>query len=407
MVIVVLAMFLVLAMAALAIDVAQWYQKHHQAQVSADSAALAAANCLANSKCTAGTATGTATSMASTNQVPASGVAVTSTDSNGGNVTVTTATTAPQQFYVGQTVTVSARAVASYTVHLTAPASIFGADCIGTSISQFIPPTTCTPNCSQPGVTINSGGNTSITGAIVTNGSLSISTNGGVTLGALEYGSTCTATQNSISLSHNTTVGAGPGSSSGFNSYPETFNNVWTGQSSNLCSDSSVYKSASFPGSANITVTGSGTYPSEVDFTGNNQSFGSSTTPAIVCAQTIKLAGNSQTLTNITLVANSFTFPSTNGNVLTISPATTATSDQGTGPNVSIYDTSLTPLNFGSNNLSTTGVVYAPGATIIMGGNNYSPDLIEGNQVQISGNNTAGGPTQILTGFPGIDSLTQ
>ena len=36
-----------LAMAAIAIDISQWYTVRHQAQVTADSAALAAANCLA------------------------------------------------------------------------------------------------------------------------------------------------------------------------------------------------------------------------------------------------------------------------------------------------------------------------------------------------------------------------
>jgi hypothetical protein len=45
-------MLAVLGMAAVAIDVATWYQKHHQVQVSADAAVLAAANCLANSSAT-------------------------------------------------------------------------------------------------------------------------------------------------------------------------------------------------------------------------------------------------------------------------------------------------------------------------------------------------------------------
>jgi hypothetical protein len=42
------AMGVALGFSAISIDVASWYQKHHQAQVVADSAALAAANCLAN-----------------------------------------------------------------------------------------------------------------------------------------------------------------------------------------------------------------------------------------------------------------------------------------------------------------------------------------------------------------------
>ena len=43
-----LSMVVMLGMAALGIDVASWYAKHHQTQVVADSAALAAANCLAH-----------------------------------------------------------------------------------------------------------------------------------------------------------------------------------------------------------------------------------------------------------------------------------------------------------------------------------------------------------------------
>jgi hypothetical protein len=48
LVLVSLAMGVALGFAAISIDVASWYQKHHKAQVVADAAALAAANCLAN-----------------------------------------------------------------------------------------------------------------------------------------------------------------------------------------------------------------------------------------------------------------------------------------------------------------------------------------------------------------------
>lgn len=49
LVVIVLSIFVVFGIAAVAIDLSTWYQKHHQAQVAADAAALAAANCLANS----------------------------------------------------------------------------------------------------------------------------------------------------------------------------------------------------------------------------------------------------------------------------------------------------------------------------------------------------------------------
>jgi hypothetical protein len=94
-------MAVVLGMGSMAIDTAQWYQKRHAAQLSADAAALAAANCLANagsgSTCTSTTdttdASKVATTIATDNGIPISGVSYSSTQ-----VTVTTATTAPETF---------------------------------------------------------------------------------------------------------------------------------------------------------------------------------------------------------------------------------------------------------------------------------------------------------------------
>ena len=64
------AMFMLMAMSALAVDTARWYQRHHQAQVAADSASLAAANCLANAgfgkSCTSPTDTTDAIAVAET-----------------------------------------------------------------------------------------------------------------------------------------------------------------------------------------------------------------------------------------------------------------------------------------------------------------------------------------------------
>ncbi len=70
LIIVALAIFVVVGFAALAIDTATWYQKHHQSQVAADAAALAAANCLAYSgsgkTCTSTTDTADAIAVATT-----------------------------------------------------------------------------------------------------------------------------------------------------------------------------------------------------------------------------------------------------------------------------------------------------------------------------------------------------
>lgn len=71
LIVVVIAMFAILALAAYAIDVASWYAKHHQAQVSADAAALGAANCMAqaglkSSQCSSQTDTTDAAKVATT-----------------------------------------------------------------------------------------------------------------------------------------------------------------------------------------------------------------------------------------------------------------------------------------------------------------------------------------------------
>jgi hypothetical protein len=119
LIIVVAAMFVVLAFSAFAIDLAQWYQKHHQSQVSADASALAAANCLARRVCTSVTPNGDAASTASA-YATKNGVTIPSGDisfdSTNDKVTVTTATVAPVSFagIVGSHPTIAATAVASW-----------------------------------------------------------------------------------------------------------------------------------------------------------------------------------------------------------------------------------------------------------------------------------------------------
>jgi hypothetical protein len=111
------------------------------------------------------------------------------------------------------------------------------------------------------------------------------------------------------------------------------------------------------------------------------------------------------TLTNVTLVANTF---SITGNNTTISPASTATSDSGQTPNVAFYSTSTSGLNFGSNNIVVNGgVLYAPMGNINVPSNNGSGALIEGNTVTITGNNIGDGPTMTFPSSVGVDTLYQ
>jgi hypothetical protein len=144
----VLGLFVVFAFAAFAIDVAAWYQKHHQAQVAADAAALAAANCLNQQSAGCGSATDTtgatnvATTYAHTNSIPTtagSSVNVT-VNLNAANVTVTAATPAPLVFagIFGVQPTASATAVASYDANSTVPYSLFaGNAACGTDLGIY------------------------------------------------------------------------------------------------------------------------------------------------------------------------------------------------------------------------------------------------------------------------------
>lgn len=102
-----ISMLGILGMSAVAIDIAQWYQRSHQTQVAADAAALAAANCLANAGgtapndvCTSTTDTADATTVA-TKIAAANGIPIQASDITFGSnatVTVKASTTAPSRF---------------------------------------------------------------------------------------------------------------------------------------------------------------------------------------------------------------------------------------------------------------------------------------------------------------------
>ncbi len=115
LVLVVIAMTLIVALAAFAIDVGEWYVSRHQAQVVADSAALAAANCLATTRCTQTTTDGDAVHAA--DQTVDGGVEITNVTFGNYKVTVTTKKSSSagfeRLFGIGST-NASATATASY-----------------------------------------------------------------------------------------------------------------------------------------------------------------------------------------------------------------------------------------------------------------------------------------------------
>ncbi len=223
LIVVTLAMVVVMGVSAMAIDVATWYQKHHQAQVVADAAALAAANCLANPgahsglgpSCTSGSdvsaAQQVAIDYAAHNGVTLS-VSQVSIDTTKGTVSVTANTTAPAFFanLLGiHSATQTAAATAGWSAGST-PCNTT-AQAAGECYAIYAANQTCgTGN----GLVTNETSE-QINGAVHSQGSLNISNGSFAYLGPITYSSgncTYTAQQNATIASggsfHTPTAGA-------------------------------------------------------------------------------------------------------------------------------------------------------------------------------------------------------
>lgn len=205
LVMVIVCMFAVIVIAALAIDVSSWYQKHHQAQVSADAAALAAANCLLKSNSTStaanncATATDTthasnvATTIAQTNAVPITGSVAYGTSPAGviTNVTVTTATSAPSFFAnVGGILSanISARSVAKLTWTFQNCTTI-GDQAGGGCLMFYAASNSCAAGQGTAAIYMHIGQSDVLNGGIFSNGSIDDSKGNGGTINApVTYG---------------------------------------------------------------------------------------------------------------------------------------------------------------------------------------------------------------------------
>lgn len=191
LVLVVLTMGVMLAFAAVAIDVASWYAKHHQAQVSADAAALAAANCLAaagtsGNACTSTTDTADAQTVAES-VAKANGITLTSADIHFSDKSVSiTAHNSGRSYFASlfgiQRGVQTARATATWTPPTGGPCGTPGAGC------DFMFAANADCSSSTNGISFAVGGNTNVQGNIQSNGNISGSTNGTPVLGTGSYG---------------------------------------------------------------------------------------------------------------------------------------------------------------------------------------------------------------------------
>ncbi len=195
LVLVALAMVAVIGMAALAIDASTWYQKHHQAQVAADSAALAFANCMANAdstgnQCTSSTDTTNATTQAIT-FAGDNGVTITSSNvspnTTNKTVTVTAPDPAPSFFakLFGVTSTPTSTATASWLPPTSGACTTPGNSCY----AIFAMNSSCTVGSSESSGSplVLNGSSDTIDGGVHSNGSIDL-VGGSQILGLTTYG---------------------------------------------------------------------------------------------------------------------------------------------------------------------------------------------------------------------------
>ncbi|HZV27623.1 MAG TPA: pilus assembly protein TadG-related protein [Acidothermaceae bacterium] len=428
LVVIVLAMSMLLAMAAFAIDISQWYTARHQAQVTADSAALAAANCLAfpgNGPAPQCTSPGIDQTDAKAVAVAYSqnGVTVSSgnvaIDTTNYTVTVTANVTAGSGFAslfgIGAR-NISATAVASFTAQ---PTSCSGA---GAACDFMFADDS---NCSNPnaGITIDkTSGDVTITGNIQTNGNLNVSSNGNVTLGTGQYGpgTSCTGPHSSKGWSET------PAPELATTSYPIDYTKDFPACTGTGCYTTGVLAGyPTFCTEASTLTTGWSISPSS----GNIYCASGSGSKSDPSSWNGSITVSSSSTGFDTFVGGDISYDIKNGNLSACGfqqPPSTYTANNcnssvptpatGNYPLFYATDATSTAVNLlGSGNGTISGDIFAPNGTVAIGSVTGTPTLItfiEGYDIvvqKIAGTVTGDGPAagSSGTGGPPGDSLTQ
>lgn len=458
-------MTLVLVMSAFAIDLATWYQKHHQAQVAVDAAALAAANCLANGKTVTNSSGTNCTSYTDTTDAQNVGTTIASTNLPNSNDSVTvnttnktvtvTATSQPQVDFAGiisMHPSVTARSVASYNLPLA-------------NYSVFVGNDTCNVTSSGVGglqIASNGGGNAAVTG-LYSDGTIQNQDNsnianysGGISDGQTTGGYQATATplcgdgaggtgpagNDNSWLTKNTNVSAGQetaypeqyneptiGSSTITGTYPNTAPTVTPG----TCTFASTYFSTSvtsgmhqmrFPGiycvvdgSGNIATSYSGSCSAP---SGNTSAVDQSTGSIFVsatlqgayefvgpCVVGVASGANKPGLSSSIQAINTQT-PLVYGTAQQGSPSTTPCLDPTTTfVNPSAITYSPDNIYLYGNNLTLTAPLYAPCGTVELSKNNDFNAFIEAANVTIDQNNFSAWNGTGPAAAPAQDGLSQ
>ncbi len=203
------SMTVLVGVAAFGIDTASWMVKHHDAQIVADSAAMAAAHCLANpGKASSMMINGVLTVMpactSGTDTADAQTVAVDYAAANGFSITPSAVNVNTTSEVVTVNASTHTPGVFSkvFGVSTTQQAAVAGAAYAASSGSCTSPGAGCdfmfadNSDCSSSanGINLSMSGNSNVSGVIQTNGNISGNTSGNPSLGTATYGPNGTST---------------------------------------------------------------------------------------------------------------------------------------------------------------------------------------------------------------------
>lgn len=426
-------MGIVLGIAALAIDVSSWYQRHHQAQVVADSAALAAANCLANPntgptpECTSTADTSDAQTLA-VNYASANGLAISASNvvfnTPSSTVKVTASVNAPAFFATIFNISSSAQsanATASWAGE-SAPLSLFAQNSrCGTGLGlQFI----STGGGTDSIYGLHSNGeyfNGNNSGSTHFFGTIGYSNSGTPTCGAGNESNVnkCTTSANCWKNNGDTTINS---SGSTPNLYPDCYPEPGTTTTpttiTSLCTTppTGAGPTCQYPASGDYWSTDTGV-PAGDQITGpgiyciGSSASGPLTSFSGTCSKsTDKVAGS------IYVDGTSSSLTSTSGYEF-VGPCVTLNSpNSGTlsGP-------SGGPIVYGTANTTSSGVqdvwvigngatlgspVFDPLGTVGFTGNNAFVGFVEAQNIVVDKNNALSGNGPAGANQPGLDALT-
>jgi Flp pilus assembly protein TadG len=445
LIVIVSAMTVLLGIAGFAIEGASWMVRHHDAQIVADSAALAAAQCLATpnqagSIVIAGTqesvpGCSSSTDVSNAQQVAidyaaANGITITDSNVNVDTtkdlVTVSDSTSTPglfaRVFGIGSS-TQSARAGAGWSASANQCTSPGGSSC------DFLFAENSNCQNSNNGITLTMSGNATVSGQIQSNGNLNDTVSGNISLGTGSYGPNTNGTckLNTVYSGHNP-WGTLPTQATSDYPFPVDYTKDFPpcGGSGELACQANGYPSFCTNEGSSITLTGSGSGDSAI--TQNiycASGTGTKSTPSTWNGSiTVTLSGN-YTLYD-TFVGGSVSFIGSGNDILSSCGYTVSGfSSSDCAASVPAPVTTNYPVMYAtgssSNALNITvsggqtinGDLFAPNGTaaLTMSGNKTLTTMVEANNISgtVSGTFEGDGPAAGSNGTagPGSVSLVQ